>query len=375
MKNKKIYIYTILLLLLMPACICMARVYTEKKSFDFKDFKKPALYADLAENDSITIIGLKARQNISIKAVLKAESGSRAASKLLLNQIEPEIIRVKDIIYIKTLRHKSKKMSQKGFFQRFQSLLSMVNDNDYACISYIVSLPESTGVKISSSSLLDTLRINNIEGGLIGNASFKKAYITDNNCPVALKTGKEFSNYEIFQHKGPVLASGSGQIYFKNIIGNININNWSTGDIEFISCYGNITYSGSSSVLLKSCFGSVKVENINAPVKILKHSDSDVNVFTESGPIILDHPLADGKINIQTASGTVVVGFRDESKGRMRFETGPQAPVDINLLPFIVTELNDTLLSGYLRTLKGVNLSIKSKSGQISLIPSDSISR
>lgn len=352
-----------------------ARTYTEKKVFNFSNFNKPALYADLSENDSITVIGSKINKKISIKAVLKAETGSRPASVILLSEITPEVIRVKDIIYIKTVRHKSGHIKQKGFFQRFQSLLSMVNDNDKSSITYIVSLPESTGIKISGSALLDTLRCNNLSGGIIVNASFKNAFLTENICPVSLRSGKEYSHFEIFQHKGPVLASGGGQINFKNIVGSINIKNWNIGETELIACSGSISYFGSGSAFFSHCSGPLRAEGRSGQIKLLNHTDSDIYISSTTGKIIVDIPLISNRVNIETEDASVVFGISNDSRGSFKFESGPLIPIDISLIPFNIQEITHSFISGYLNSPTGTMVYIKSLRGNISAIPSGSISR
>jgi DUF4097 and DUF4098 domain-containing protein YvlB len=109
-----------------------------------------------------------------------------------------------------------------------------------------------------------------------------------------------------------VINSSAGDVYLKNLTGNIKIKN-SAGDLKIENINGNISATTSGGdIILKKIFGDVDVSTTGGDMK-LEEIKGDVNCSTTGGDIKIKSQ--DGKVNAKTTGGDIVIDYSGSNKG------------------------------------------------------------
>ncbi|PKK88715.1 MAG: hypothetical protein CVV64_17490 [Candidatus Wallbacteria bacterium HGW-Wallbacteria-1] len=348
-----------------PAPSLAGQEYTQRKDFSFDCASAPSLYFDLF-GDSVDI-STGQTGKVEIKAMKSAMAPSRGAAQIRFDHLQCEVVKVKDIIYVKGVRVPlNARKVKRSIWDRLLRIFEAIDDRP-AIIRYVVTLPAGSKVKMTGNA--GKVSVSGLSGGILLQARTGEAVFTDNRCP--LHVSGVIERVRISNHSGPIELSGSGgEAVLSGIRGSLSLN-WKAGKFVATSVGGAVSTRGDADLLLDRCAGTISVKSTKGSVRVTGHSGKDVTIATQSGNIFLDTVLRDNKISLDTVSGDVEFSVSAGTRGIFDFDTGITVPLDLRALKLNITEMEPKSLRGWVESRDGCVFRVNCREGRIRALSLD----
>lgn len=370
--NKTIIAVAALLALLIPSTPTMARkMVSDKKVHAFGDMRKPSLYIDLLDGDRVTVEGIEAG-GFTIKENRIAEASSRAIAEARMETLETEVVRVKEIVYLKSLRKKASRKENRGVWDKLVGLFEVMEE-ERAFVEFTVLIPKGGSVKLSSNGRAREAKISGMKGPVVMTGTFSTVDVSDCAGTFSYSGNDHSDSILVRNHDGHLSLRGKGDTtIISGCKGRIGLN-WGSGRVDVTDSVGQFTLDFLGKIRMSGCSGPVKAKGQDGEISVLNHGPGNLFISTRDGNILVSTPLCEGSIDLETHSGNISVAYGKDSVFDLNIRSEKDAVVDLSRAELVIKDLTFNTLRGYFRKQEGAKLGIVTSDGLVEIIPNSDI--
>ncbi len=288
----------------------------EAKKFQFKSTNEYEVEKDFelsVSNTSGTIeVSYVAGDKAIVEAVKEIDASSREEAERLADRLEVVIKADKKAIEIDT--HYPRGRSNAGFWED----LFRWSDDLKASVRYIIEIPTSTNLEVSSTS--GDIRLLGLSGTADVSATSGDIKITGFTGDAKVEATSGDISFE--DVKGNIdVNSTSSDILFDNVTGDVVVKSTS-GDTEGHWIVGGLRVTKTSGeVRLDAISGDIEVRTTSGDIDI-DQNEGGLLVSTSSGDVRVHSEMVKGtRFEIETISGDVTMEVPLEMEGRVKLKT------------------------------------------------------
>jgi DUF4097 and DUF4098 domain-containing protein YvlB len=308
---------------LILMCLCVATLglfmttgSLQAKVFQFKTTTEYAVEKDfeltVANTSGSIEVSYSPGDKVVVETIKEIDASSREEAERLENRLEVAIKASKKSIDIDT--HYPRGRSSASFLEE----LFRWSDDLKASIKYVIEIPTSVNLEISSTS--GDIRLLGLTGW--GRVSGTSGDIKVVGFTGDLKIETTSGDISLKDIKGNIdTKSTSSDMLFDNVAGDVVVQSTS-GDTEAHWLIGEMRVTKTSGdVRIDALSGDIDINTTSGNIDI-DQKEGSVFVSTSSGDVRVHSEMTNGKrFEVETISGNITMAVPSEMKGRVKLET------------------------------------------------------